>query len=180
MGESPYRWIMERGYDSLPNAEAGKRNTFYRFYTMEDLRELCERLRLVYTKYESLEDAIADNPLEDPIEALQDIFKNINGIPVQNGSSACKRIAMFLRWMVRQDGIVDLGIWNKSISPKDLIIPLDTHVHQISLKLGLTKSKQANLKTAHEITKGLSEAFPGDPCLGDYALFGYDVDKSGN
>jgi len=93
------------------------------------------------------------------------------------GTSACKRLAMFLRWMVRTDGIVDFGIWQTVFHPRQLIIPLDTHVHQISLELGLTQQRTATLKTALEITEALSHIFPDDPCLGDFALFGYDINK---
>lgn len=180
MGESPFAWIKGKKYLELPKPQNGLRNTFYRFYTMEDLKALGERLHEMYSVYDSMEDAVAANSHEDPVKALQDIFQDLNGIPAKEGTSACKRIAMFLRWMVRQDEIVDLGIWKTKISPEQLVIPLDTHVHQISLRLGLTQSKQANLKTAHEITKRLSEIFPGDPCLGDFALFGYDIDQSQN
>ena len=84
---------------------------------------------------------------------------------------------MFLRWMVRTDGIVDFGIWKTVFHPRQLIIPLDTHVHQISLELGLTQQRTATLKTALEITEALSHIFPDDPCLGDFALFGYDINK---
>ena len=74
--------------------------------------------------------------------------------------------------MVRNDGIVDLGIW-KNISPSELIIPLDVHVHRSSLLLGITERKSADIKTAEEITEFLNQLFPGDPCKGDFALFAY-------
>lgn len=179
MGSSPYRWIMNKGYEDLPGktVEPGKRDTFYRFYTYSHLRQLCERLESIYEQYESLEDALAASSYPNPVTKIQDVFSNIEGIPVLTGTSACKRVAMFLRWMVRKDGIVDLGIWSTSITPHELIIPLDTHVHQISLELGLTKQKNATLKTAIEITEALKEVFPNDPCLGDFALFGYDINR---
>lgn len=179
MGVSPYRWIMEEGYKYLPGnaVEPGKRDTFYRFYTYSHLRQLCERLKSIYEEHESLEDALAASPYPNPITKIQDVFSGIEGIPVLTGTSACKRLAMFLRWMVRKDGIVDFGIWGTSIRPHELIIPLDTHVHQISLELGLTAQKNATLKTAIEITEALKEVFPDDPCLGDFALFGYDIKR---
>ena len=93
-------------------------------------------------------------------------------------NSANKRIHMFLRWMVRQNSPVDLGIWSW-YPQSQLIIPLDVHVMQESIKLGLLPEKsKASYKTALELTNQLSEIFPGDPCRGDYALFGYGVDKS--
>lgn len=178
MGESPYRWIREEGYERLSNTGAiGKRDTFYRFYTFSDLRTLCRRLKGIYEQYESLEEAWAGSSYSNPIQKLQDLFAGINGIPVMNGSSACKRLAMFLRWMVRTDQVVDFGIWRTCACPADLIIPLDTHVHQISLELGLTAQKNATLRTAIEITEALRSVFPDDPCLGDFALFGYDIDR---
>ena len=178
MGESPSEWIRSGGYKALvPDLSPGTRDTFYRFYTFSDLRALCARLKVIYTDYDSLEDALATHPDPNPIRKLQDLFAGINGIPVMSGTSACKRLAMFLRWMVRTDGIVDLGIWQTAVRPHQLIIPLDTHVHQISLGLGLTARKDASLKTALEITEALACTFPGDPCLGDFALFGYDINK---
>lgn len=175
----PYRWIMEEGYNRIPGAtpEPGKRDTFYRFYTYSDLRQLCGRLKAIYEEYDSLEDALAASPYSNPVTKIQDLFCGIQGIPVMTGTSACKRLAMFLRWMVRQDGIVDFGIWRTSMKPHELIIPLDTHVHQISLELGLTQQKAATLKTAVEITEALKKVFPDDPCLGDFALFGYDINR---
>ena len=76
--------------------------------------------------------------------------------------------------MVRDDGIVDLGIW-KGVDKKDLIIPLDAHVHRIALELGITKRKTPDIKTAQEITNYFKTIWPEDPCLGDFALFGYGV-----
>ena len=76
---------------------------------------------------------------------------------------------MFLRWMIRRDSPVDLGIW-RSFSPSDLIIPLDAHVHRISTDLGLTNARKC-LKTARCITDALREIWPDDPVKGDFALF---------
>lgn len=153
-------------------------DTFYRFYTYHDLHLLCCRLKDIYDTYDCMEDAMAAaGPCEDPILRLRQLFADLNGIPVLHGTSACKRLAMFLRWMVRTDGIVDLGIWRTAVHPRQLIIPLDTHVHQISLRLGLTGQKTATLRTAREITDALAKVFPDDPCLGDFALFGYDINQ---
>ena len=83
---------------------------------------------------------------------------------------------MLRRWMVRRDGKVDLGLWH-DCSPADLIIPLDVHVHTVAREMGLTNRSSADLNTALEITSELKEIFPGDPCLGDFALFGYGVTR---
>lgn len=180
MGESPYEFIRtgETSFAPLRNRPVCGRDTFYRFYTYHDLHLLCCRLKDIYDTYDCMEDAMAAaGPCEDPILRLQQLFADLNGIPVLHGTSACKRLAMFLRWMVRTDGIVDLGIWRTAVHPRQLIIPLDTHVHQISLRLGLTGQKTATLRTAREITDALAKVFPDDPCLGDFALFGYDINR---
>ncbi len=88
--------------------------------------------------------------------------------------SACKRLNMFLRWMVRTSSVVDFGIWKK-IKPAQLMIPLDVHVHRIALKLGLTQSKQANWKTLTQIMDILRKLDPDDPAKYDFALFGLAV-----
>lgn len=178
MGESPYKWISSGVFRQLNEKKPRKgRGTFYRFYTFSDLIDLCERLFEIYARYDSMEEAFAAEAGNDPLSKLQSLFRNIAGIPVPNGDSACKRLAMFLRWMVRRDGIVDFGIWRSAIQPSELLIPLDSHVYRISLHLKLTERKTATRKTAVEITQKLAEIFPGDPCLGDFALFGYDINK---
>ncbi len=82
--------------------------------------------------------------------------------------SACKRMNLFLRWMVRNKDI-DLGVWNK-IPPSKLIIPLDTHIAKISQCLGLTKRVSLDWKTAKEITESLKKLDPEDPLKYDFAL----------
>ena len=106
--------------------------------------------------------------------SIQSLFCNINGIPVLKGNSACKRLVMFLRWMVRRDSAVDFGIW-KSIDPVDLLIPLDTHVYQQAVRLNITERKSADMRAAIEITEFFKDIYPDDPSKGDFALFGYGV-----
>ena len=84
---------------------------------------------------------------------------------------------MFLRWMVRRGSPVDLGLW-KWADSASLLIPLDVHVMQEAAKLGLIpEGATASRKTAELLTSALVEVFPGDPCRGDFALFGLGVDK---
>lgn len=85
-----------------------------------------------------------------------------------------KKINMMRRWMVRNDGRVDLGVWRNS-SPKDLLIPLDVHVYGQATALGLTSRKPKDITTVKEITNAFKEIFPDDPCKGDFSLFGYGV-----
>jgi len=91
--------------------------------------------------------------------------------------SACKRINMYLRWMVRQDGQgVDFGIW-KQISPAQLICPCDLHVDRVGRKLGLITRKQTDWGTAVELTQVLRSFDPLDPVKYDFALFGLGVEE---
>jgi uncharacterized protein (TIGR02757 family) len=88
--------------------------------------------------------------------------------PSPENGSACKRMNLFLRWMVRTRDI-DFGLWDK-IPPSKLIIPLDTHIAKISRCLGLTKRKASDWKTAKEITEALKKLDPDDPLKYDFAL----------
>lgn len=92
-------------------------------------------------------------------------------------NSANKRVHMFLRWMVRTNSPVDLGLW-QWIAPSQLLIPLDTHVLQQSTNLGLLPSKaNGTARYALELTKQLARVWPQDPCKGDFALFGLGVSE---
>jgi len=179
MGNSPYEWILNEGYKEIIPEQfcPGPRQTFYRFFTLSDFRALCICLRGLYKEHGSLEWALAAGKHPNPIVKLQELFTGLKGIPVLDGTSACKRLAMLLRWLVRNDGIVDLGIWQEVIRPHELIIPLDTHVHRVSLEMGFTSRNAADLRTALEVTEVLREVFPDDPCLGDFSLFGYGVNR---
>lgn len=180
MGWKPYDYLMSQEWQVFK----GSRERLYRFYTYGDFANLLERLYKIYNQQEDLEEAVLNDKYQVDgyyletkyISKLQLLFAGINGIPDYEGNSACKRLAMFLRWMIRQNSPVDMGIW-KRCQPKDLIIPLDTHVHKQALEMGITKRKSADMRTAKEITDYFNEIFPGDPVRGDFALFGYGVNK---
>ena len=92
-------------------------------------------------------------------------------------NSANKRVHMFLRWMVRQNSNVDLGIWNW-YPQSALLIPLDVHVMQEGKKLGLLpENATASRKTAVMLTEKMEEVFPEDPARADFSLFGTGVDR---
>ena len=171
-GPSPLHFILNNKYSNYQN----NYNSFYRFFKYHDLYEICERMHYCYQKFGSLESALKSTPGQTLVQRIQNLFININGIPKPEGNSACKRICMFLRWMIRQDKTVDFGIW-ESFSPSELIVPLDTHVHQIAKKCGITQRSTPDIKTAMEITDFMKQIFPEDPCLGDFALFGYGINN---
>ncbi len=89
-------------------------------------------------------------------------------VPDPRAGSACKRLLLYLRWMVRPADGVDLGLW--PISPAHLVIPVDTHVHRIARNLGFTQRKDASWRTAEEITACLRDFDPRDPVKYDFAL----------
>lgn len=177
MDWKPYDYLMSQEWREFKGSEA----RLYRFYTYGDFHDLLQRLYTVYTFWDSLQDAVLDEKFnlsgKTPyIYQLQTIFDGFLGIPKTSEKSACKRLAMFLRWMIRRNSPVDMGIWERC-QPEKLIIPLDTHVHRQALNLGITKRKSADMRTAEEITDYFSDIFPGDPAKGDFALFGYGVNN---
>jgi uncharacterized protein (TIGR02757 family) len=89
-------------------------------------------------------------------------------IPLPERGSACKRLNLFLRWMVRKDD-VDPGGWDQ-IPASKLIIPLDVHMHRVGVRLGFTRRRQADMRTALEITRAFSRIIPEDPLRYDFTL----------
>jgi uncharacterized protein (TIGR02757 family) len=98
-------------------------------------------------------------------------------IAAPSQKSACKRINMFLRWMVRDDAQgVDFGLW-KNIKPSQLICPIDVHVERVARKLGLIERKNVDWSTAVELTEQLKKFDAHDPVKYDFALFGLGVEE---
>ena len=169
----PKRWILNLNFVlSIPLDD----KSFYRTISNRQMRIYCDKLYGILTMYDSIYSYlkyIKANDFYFKNKSYLDILKNSFGF---SENSSAKRLAMYLRWMVRNDGIVDLGLWH-GISSKGLIIPLDTHVHKMALELGITKRKTTDIKTAMEITDYFKTIWPFDPCLGDFALFGYGVNN---
>lgn len=151
----------------------------YRFHKRADLLWLFDRLRAVYAAHGTLENAFcaASGDTEARLAAFARLFsggKKMSAaksflVPSPVNGSACKRINLFLRWMVRKDD-VDIGLWTR-ISPSDLIMPLDVHVDRIAGRLGLVNPKgAANFKKALALTERFREFDPADPVRYDFAL----------
>lgn len=157
MGWKPYDYVMKGSYRCEPCS-------LHRTVMWSEFAQICESLRAFYQENATLEHLSADE-LRTRIYCRK-----------SDPHAANKKINMLRRWMVRSDGRVDLGLWLNS-DPADLIIPLDVHVHTVAREMGLTERASADIRTALEITSALSEIFPGDPCLGDFALFGYGVTR---
>lgn len=139
--------------------------SLHRTIKWSEFAHICTNLNQFYQNNSSLENL-------EPGEIREIVFGKTTSPKAAN-----KKIHMFRRWMVRNDGIVDLGVW-KNIDPACLIIPLDVHVHRTALELGITQRRSADLTTAMEITDFLREVFPADPCKGDFALFAYAASKN--
>ena len=155
----PYDYVMA---DSYRDDEA----SLHRTVKWSEIAAICGRLREWYSWHDTLEKLSAK-------EIRSIIFRRKD-----DPKAPDKKINLMRRWMVRNDGKVDLGIWKKT-SPADLIVPLDVHVYGQATALGLTRRRQKNLDTALEITSRFREIWPEDPLLGDFALFGYGVTHNG-
>ncbi len=177
MAPSPSRFLEDASMKSLLHTFSDFK---HRFTTGDELAVMLYGAKRVITKYGSLHacfksalgnDADTIRPaLTSFVKELRAGFNTENNslLPSPEKGSACKRLNLFLRWMVRKDS-VDPGGWD-DVSPARLIVPLDTHLHRICLTLGLTRRKQADMKTAMEITDSLRMINPHDPVRYDFAL----------
>lgn len=155
---------------------------FYRLHTNRMVRRFLSVVDEIEVEYGSLGTWIEANDVHTGIDAVKLITghfasKGASDLIPKNTQSACKRVCMFLRWMVRDSSPVDLGLWSHLIDKRTLIMPMDTHVLQEAEKLGLIKSRSGSMSTAIKLTEKLKEFFPDDPLKADFALFGLGVDN---
>lgn len=179
MGKSPYDFLLNFKPSGQGRLFEG---LYYRFQKEEDIIKLISLMSLLLQKHNSIEDAFCmfyrpeDEDVFNAIEGFSryclGLIKNTKGLrqlfPLPSCGSACKRLNLFLRWMVRKDEI-DLGIW-KGIPKNKLIIPLDVHIARISTRLGLTRRRTPDMKMAREITSALKRLDPEDPLRYDFVL----------
>lgn len=185
MDNSPYEFIVQHTESDLKRLFFFKHRTF----NTTDLLYFIHFLRTHYHSNVSLETAFASHitPIsyntERALRGFYDYFFSLPEAPKRTKKhvstparkSACKRLNMFLRWMVRKDSNgVDFGLW-KNIQPHQLIIPLDVHVHRVALYLGLVNRRKADWQAALELTESLKHIDSNDPAKFDYALFGLGV-----
>ncbi|GIV39672.1 MAG: TIGR02757 family protein [Thermonema sp.] len=189
MDNSPYEFIKHHQESDLKQLLGFKHRTFQE----TDLLYFVAFLHHHYQQHDSLEQAF----LPDDPAALQsqDVGPHLDSfhryffslpyaprrtrkhIPTPARQSACKRLAMYLRWMVRRDQQgVDFGLWQK-IKPAQLICPCDVHVVRTSLRLGLLQKEQVNWRAAVSLTAQLRLLDPNDPVRYDFALFGMGLES---
>ena len=179
MGKSPASFVMSGNYRELKDC------CVHRTFFEKDLLYFCRGFRACYAKYGSLEEVFAQGMANggtvwDGIALFRKEMAAGNGDRYTKhianpggelgGGSACKRINLALRWLVRP-GPVDLGIWKK-IPAAALYIPLDVHVARTARKLGLLNRKSNDKKAVIELTEKMREFCPKDPVKYDFALFG--------
>ena len=185
MDGSPYDFIVNHGDEDLKNMLGFKHRTF----NDTDLLYFINFFKYHYTHFTSLEDAFLQVEdmngfsIEESLNSFKSYFFSLPDYPHRTRKhvssplqkSTCKRLNMFLRWMVRKDDMgVDFGIWDQ-IKPKDLICPCDVHVERVARKFGFIQTDKVNWKTAIELTDHLKELDPADPVKYDFALFGLGV-----
>jgi uncharacterized protein (TIGR02757 family) len=183
MGNSPRRFLLSSNESSLAMAFAGFNYRFTRGHEMArfmtGLKRAIERHGNLEAVFSAAPDATGAQGTISRLKKGVDELLSLAGLPRSYllpdpaKKSACKRLFLFLRWMVRADR-VDPGGWS-AISPADLVIPLDTHMFHIATDLGLTSRKQANLATALEITRAFARLSPSDPVKYDFVLTRFGI-----
>lgn len=187
MGKSPFDYVMSQDFGKIETDKSMHRTFFGR-----DFIYFCKGFNSMYLSHDSLEDVFCKEGNHDVWQGILN-FRNemakANGHdsrqisnPVHgnsNNGSACKRLHLALRWLVRNDGIVDMGIWNR-LKPADLMIPLDTHVASVSRQAGLLTRNSNDRLAVEMLNNELRKFDPSDPVKYDFALFGLGIEMKDN
>ena len=182
MDYQPYAYVADRGFEDL-----GERFNIHRTFFSDDFYYMLNGLERVYRQYGSInnfakarEVAASPTPAWRLVELLNAEMLEANGtanprcFPLGLDKTALKRINMALRWLVRRDGIVDMGVWD-CINPAQLFIPLDVHVGNTARALGLLTRRSNDKQAVLDLTETLRTLKPDDPVVFDYALFGIGI-----
>jgi hypothetical protein len=189
MDNAPHQFVTQHQPEDLKKLLGFKHRTF----NDTDLLYFIEFLHHHYASHKSLETAFSqwmlpnDQHVGNALKGFHSYFFSLQHVPSRTikhvatpeRNSSCKRLNMYLRWMVRNDQKgVDFGLW-KSLKPAQLICPLDVHVQRTASMLGLLKTPKSDWTAALELTSRLREMDPTDPVKYDFALFGMGVLKKG-
>ncbi len=183
MDNSPLEYVMDEAYEEIPD-ELNIHRTFF----VRDFKYMLRGFRKIIGQYGSLHDFAARHAVGDSeapawhlVELMQQQFASANGgvpnsrcLPSNLATTALKRINMALRWLVRDDGIVDMGLWT-CIKPSQLFIPLDVHVGDTARALHMVQRRANDRRTVMELTDVLRMMRPADPVVYDFALFGIGI-----
>jgi uncharacterized protein (TIGR02757 family) len=185
MDNSPYDFCTEHSPEDLKKLLGFRHRTF----TDTDLLYFISFFHFHYRGHDSLEDAftgsmsVNDLTTENALKGFHPYFFSLEHVPARTRKhiatpdrhATCKRLNMFLRWMVRNDGKgVDLGLW-KNIKPSQLICPIDLHVSRVAKRFELLKRKSTDWEAAVELTASLRQLDPADPVKYDFALFSLGI-----
>lgn len=185
MDNAPYYYTLEGDFETLPD-EMNIHRTFF----ARDMKYYLRGLRAIYKQYASLCDFAKALHIENDetpawalVENMRKVFieandgkENSRALPSHLENTALKRINMALRWLVRRDGIVDMGVWDV-ITPAQLFIPLDVHVGNTARALSLIDRNANDKRTVLMLTEMLRRMRPDDPVIYDYALFGIGIEN---
>lgn len=187
MDDAPYEFILNHREKDLRPFLEFKHRTFnatdllYFIYFLKKYYQTNDSLETAFTRQLSKE----DETIEKALTGYHTLFFNDENAPQRTRKhvstpirkSACKRLCMYLRWMVRQDKCgVDFGIWSR-IKPSQLICPVDVHVYRVAREYNMITRKQADWQGALELTARLKKFDPDDPAKYDFALFGLSVSR---
>ncbi len=180
MDNDPFNFIQNHSEQDLKRLLGFKHRTF----NDTDLLYFIDFFQHHYSKHKSLETAFSmyGNSVEQMLIGFHHYFFSLEHVPSRTKkhiatperNSTCKRLNMYLRWMVRQNSAVDFGIWKK-IKPSQLICPVDLHVARVAKRFNLLHRKQNDWNTALELTEYLRTLDAQDPVKYDFALFGLGV-----
>ena len=185
MDNAPHDYVMSEAYESL-DPDGNIHRTFFNRNLIHYLRGL----HSIYSRFPSIADWARHNNIQSHeapswqlAAALNNAIAEANDgepdsrcLPLNLEKTALKRINMALRWLVRRDGIVDMGVWD-FLEPSQLYIPLDVHEGNVSRELGILQRKQDDRRAVNELTAVLRSLRPEDPVIYDYALFGIGVSQ---
>ena len=182
MGKSPFDFVMNEGYKTLGTAN------IHRTFFEQDLTYMLRGYRSILLHFDSIKTFLESKSelhtvwdiaktLHSEIKKANENNHNAKCFPSNLEKSALKRINLALRWLVRNDGIVDLGVWT-FLKPSQLYIPLDVHVGNTARELGLLQRITNDRKAVEQLTAKLREFCPEDPVKYDFALFGAGINKN--
>jgi uncharacterized protein (TIGR02757 family) len=187
MGNAPYDFILNHKQKDLEPFLKFSHRTFnatdalYFIYFLQNYYKVNESLETAFSSHQSKK----DETIEKALIGFNSIFFADENAPLRTRkhvstplkNSACKRLCMYLRWMVRKDNNgVDFGIW-KNIKPSQLVCPIDVHVERVAREFKLISRKNVDWQTALELTARLKEFDPIDPVKYDFALFGLSISR---
>lgn len=184
MDESPHDFVLHH----VPKDRKRFLKFVHRTFQPDDLLYFIEFLQFHYSQKPSLENLFSDGMHKKDLHvgnglihfhqaffSLPHLPRTEKHVATPERKSACKRINLYLRWMVRKDHAgVDFGIWDK-IRPSQLLCPLDVHVQRTALELGLLSRTQSDWQACLELTESLRKLDPADPVRYDFALFGMGI-----